>query len=139
MPHEKCFFMLWLLIGGLAVLVAVGAVAFAVTHWSKAEPEPEREIPSDCCGAHEVCERDSLLSKTNKVVYFDDEELDAFAGIAAANYTAAQYRQIEEVFLTLRESDVAGWLRSLQLRGIELPDELKEEALLIVRERRHLL
>ncbi len=131
--------MLWLLIGGLVVLAAVGAVAFAVTHWSKSEPEPEREIPSDCCGAHEVCERDSLLSKTNKVVYFDDEELDAFAGIAATDYTAAQYRQIEEVFLTLRESDVAGWLRSLQLRGIELPDELKEEALLIVRERRHLL
>ena len=61
------------------------------------------------------------------------------SGKDAATYTIEEQKQLEEVFLTLRESDVAGWLRSLQLRNIALPDELKEQALLIVRERRHLL
>ena len=36
----------------------------------------------------------------------------------------------------MQEVDVAGWSRSLQLRGIELPDELKDELFLIVGERR---
>lgn len=130
--------MLWLLLIAVTVLVAVGGVAYVVSRRSS-DAEEEREIPSDCCGAHEVCERDSLLSKTNQIVYFDDEELDAFAGKSWTDYTELEYRQIEEVFLTLRESDVAGWLRSLQLRNIELPEDLKEQALLIVRERRHLL
>lgn len=130
--------MLWLLLIAVTVLVAVGGVAYVVSRRSS-DAEEEREIPSDCCGAHEVCERDSLLSKTNQIVYFDDEELDAFAGKSWTDYTESEYRQIEEVFLTLRESDVAGWLRSLQLRNIELPEDLKEQALLIVRERRHLL
>ena len=43
---------------------------------------------------------------------------------------------LNDVFYTLREQDVAGWLRSLQLRDIALPDELRDEALLIVSERR---
>ena len=40
------------------------------------------------------------------------------------------------MFFTLREVEVAGWLRSLQLRGINLPDALKDEAFLIIGERR---
>ena len=130
--------MLWLLLIAVIVLVIVGGVAYVVSRRSS-DTEEERVIPSDCCGAHEVCERDSLLSKTNQIVYFDDEELDTFVGKSSLDYTESEYRQIEEVFLTLRESDVAGWLRSLQLRNIELPEDLKEQALLIVRERRHLL
>ena len=64
------------------------------------------------------------------------EELDALAGIAPDNYSESQIKQLEDVFYTLREKDVAGWLRSLQTRNIQLPDELREEALLIVSERR---
>lgn len=132
--------MLWLLLIALLILVAVGALAFFASRRSlTTDADEHKEIPSDCCGAHEVCERDSLLSKTNQIIYFDDEELDAFSGKDAATYTIEEQKQLEEVFLTLRESDVAGWLRSLQLRNIALPDELKEQALLIVRERRHLL
>jgi hypothetical protein len=53
-----------------------------------------------------------------------------------SDYTETQKKQFSEIFYSLKESDVAGWLRSLQLRLIELPAELKEEALMIVRERR---
>jgi len=37
-----------------------------------------------------------------------------------------------EVLYTLREEEVPGWVRSLQLRDIALPDGLKDELLLIV-------
>jgi hypothetical protein len=36
----------------------------------------------------------------------------------------------------MREDEVAGWVRSLQLREVELPDALKDEVCMIVGERR---
>lgn len=99
-------------------------------------PEP-REIPEVCCGAHEVCERDSLLAAVSKEIeYYDDEELDAYRGVPGDAYEEEALNEFREVLYTLRDTEVAGWLRSLQLRGVELPDELKDEAFLIVGERR---
>ena len=40
------------------------------------------------------------------------------------------------ILYTMRDDEVAGWVRSLQLRAVELPDELKDEVFLIVGERR---
>lgn len=101
-------------------------------------PPPAAEVDSGCCGAHAVCEKETLLNASNKPVYYDDEELDALAGIAPGDYTDTQAAMLADVFYTLKEKDVAGWLRSLQIRRIELPEELRDEALLIVRERRGL-
>lgn len=99
-------------------------------------PEP-KEIPEECCGQHEVCERDSLLAAVSKEIeYYDDDELDRFCGTASSAYKDEAINEFREVLYTLREVDVAGWLRSLQLRNINLPDELKDEAFLIVGERR---
>lgn len=96
-----------------------------------------KEIPEVCCGQHETCERDSLLAAVSKKVeYYDDEELDRFKGVASDAYDDAAVEEFGEVLYTLRETEVAGWLRSLQLRGIDLPDALKDEAFLIVGERR---
>jgi hypothetical protein len=36
----------------------------------------------------------------------------------------------------MRQEEVAGWIRSLQLRQVNLPDEVKDEVFLIVGERR---
>ena len=43
---------------------------------------------------------------------------------------------IREVFNTRQAKDVPGWVRSIQLRNIQLPLDIREEALLIVVERR---
>ncbi len=91
----------------------------------------------ECCGQHAVCERDLLLNKKGEIIYYDDEELDVLSGISPDEYTEKQLHELEDVFYTLQEKDVAGWLRSLQLRNIALPDELRDEALLIISERRH--
>lgn len=99
---------------------------------------PETVIPdSECCGAHEICEKESLLSAVSKeIVYYDDEELDRFAGRNSDTYTDEEVAEFGEVFYTLQETDVAGWVRSLQLRNIVVPDALKDEIILIVGERR---
>jgi hypothetical protein len=95
------------------------------------------EVPTECCGQHATCERDSLLAAVSReVIYYNDEELDAYRGIASDAYDDDAIEAFREVFYELREVEVAGWVRSLQLRGVELPDALKDEVLLIVRERR---
>jgi hypothetical protein len=100
-------------------------------------PAAQNEVPTDdsgCCGAHEVCEKDSLLNTQNKFEYYDDEELDQFAGMKSEEYSETDIEEFCKVFYTMRESDVVGWLKSLQLRNIELPEQLRDEALLIVQE-----
>ena len=96
----------------------------------------QRSEDDGCCGEHLVCERETLLQTNAQIEYFDDEELDALIGIAAEDYTPEQYQMIREVFETLKASDVPGWVRSIQLRNIQLPLDIREEALLIVVERR---
>ena len=99
-------------------------------------PEPE-EIPEECCGQHELCVRDSLLAAVSQSIeYYNDEELDRFKGVESDQYDNEAIDEFGEVLFTLKETEVAGWLRSLQLRGVNLPDELKDEALMIVGERR---
>ena len=96
-----------------------------------------KEVDAECCGQHEVCERDSLLAAVSKEIeYYDDEELDRFRGLEGDEYEEDAVDEFREVLYTLQSEEVAGWLRSLQLRGVNLPDALKDEAFLIVGERR---
>ena len=103
---------------------------------SRAESQEAKARPEGCCGEHLVCEKETLLQTNAKIEYYDDEELDALAGIAPEQYTAAQQEAIRAVFNTLRENDVPGWCRSMQLRNIVLPADIREEALMIVKELR---
>ena len=123
----------------LFIVLAVVVLVLTEVHErrKKTAPQPAAESrPEGCCGEHLVCERETLLQTNAEVVYYDDEELDALAGIAPGDYTKEQHESIRTIFNTLQESDVPGWCRSMQLRHIELPSDIREEALLIVRERR---
>jgi hypothetical protein len=94
------------------------------------------EEETECCGMHAVCEKDLLSPVSDEYEYYDDEELDAYRGRGAESYTDEEVEQFRDVLLTLRPDDVAGWSRSMQLRGIELPTEVREELLMIVGEQR---
>lgn len=122
------------------ILVLSALLLFLVTYFNRRNKSEEVEIvvnvDGECCGAHAVCDKDTLLLSDDKIEYFDDEELDVLACVPALNYTDAQLKQLSDVFYTLKEHEVAAWLRSLQLRRIELPAELREEVLLVVSERR---
>ncbi len=101
-----------------------------------ANGEELAEPSQECCGQHLVCERESLLNSSAEIEYYDDEELDALANRSGDDYDESELKLFEDVFYSLREEDVAGWCRSLQLRSIELPEQIRDAALLIVRERR---
>lgn len=102
------------------------------------------ELPSiqqvedmECCGQHETCEKESLLAAISKEIeYYNDEELDRFRGTPADGYSEEAVEEFREVLYTMKDDEVAGWVRSLQLRAIELPLELKDEVIMIVGERR---
>lgn len=101
------------------------------------EAPPVVTVDSECCGQHAVCEKESLLAAVSRQIeYYDDEELDRFKGRPADQYTADETDEFRDILYSMQEEDVAGWSRSLQLRGINLPDELKDELFLIVGERR---
>lgn len=133
-----------LLIVGLGVVAAITGL---VRQWWLSQqlragkidemPQIVEAAEAGCCGQHEVCEKDSLLAAVSKEIeYYDDEELDRFAGRESNNYDAAEVEEFEEVFTTLRSEEVAGWVRSLQLRGINIPDDIKDDVILVVGERR---
>lgn len=100
------------------------------------EATAAEEEETECCGMHAVCEKDLLSPVSDEYEYYDDEELDAYRGRGAESYTDDEVEQFRDVLLTLRPDDVAGWSRSMQLRGIELPTEVREELLMIVGEQR---
>ncbi|MBR1878324.1 MAG: phospholipase [Paludibacteraceae bacterium] len=123
----------------LILFIVLGVVVLVLTEIRERRKKgaaPLLSRPEGCCGEHLVCERETLLQTNAEPEYYDDEELDALAGIAPEAYTGSQHDAIAQVFNSLQESDVPGWCRSLQLRHIELPADIREEALLIVRERR---
>lgn len=62
--------------------------------------------------------------------------LTRISGRKADDYTDEEIEQFRDVLLTLLPEDIAGWGRSIQLRGIELPSAVKEELLMIVAEAR---
>lgn len=90
-----------------------------------------------CCGMHLTCEKDSLLADvSDRVEYFDDEELDRFSGRTADSYTPEETEEFRDVLMTLIPADIAPWARSIQLRGIILPPEIRDELLFLVAENR---
>lgn len=142
--------MLYLIFALVALLLCVGGISL-IGHkrYQKrveagtAKPdetsplEVTKEVPEECCGQHATCERDSLLAAVSKeIIYYADEELDQYRGREADEYTDDEADEFAQVFYELKEVEVAGWVRSLQLRQINLPEQLMDEVLLVVRERR---
>lgn len=137
---------MWILITGLVLLGIIALIAGIIRNKrleqkiAKGELDrmPEvKEVDVECCGQHEVCEKESLLAAVSKKIeYYDDEELDQFIGRTGDTYTDEETNQFRDVLYTMQDIDVAGWVRSLQLRGVELPDDLKDEVFLIIGERR---
>lgn len=138
------------MIVGLYIFLAIVAVGVVLKMtdrlWpaSSADKTDEESLQSDakpffgnhgddCCGQHAVCTRDSLLMAMSKEIeYFEDEELDAFAGRSPEDYTAEEADMFRDVLLTLRPDEIAAWGRSVQLRGIELPTDIRDEFLILI-------
>ena len=135
-----------LLVGSLLVLGGILALFeyLRPSHKKKGHIESEKRTnafdakdASVCCGQHAVCEKSNLLSALNKEIeYYNDEELDAYQNLLPETYDEKALTEFSEVFYTLPEEEVEGWVHSLQLRHIALPLAMKEEVLLVLSERR---
>lgn len=124
----------------LAILRA-GRLLYAEPSWhlrrSGKAAEAVVQPKEECCGMHITCEKDSLLASVSKEIeYYDDEELDRFAGKDAADYTPDEIEEFRDILLSMRPDDIAGWARSLQLRQIKLPGEIRDELIMVVSEAR---
>lgn len=87
-----------------------------------------------CCGQHAICEKELLMkAAAEPIEYFDDEELDRFRGRDAASYSTEEEEEFREVLYTTLTREIGDWLRSLQLRGIELPEGLRDEVVMFMR------
>lgn len=136
----------------LAAMVVIGVLLFVtdVVYYrhkhpegsvKRSEPEArEPEVASShgeiCCGQHLVCEKTNLSIVDDEIIYYDDEELDRFKGRSPESYSSEETEEFRDVLLTLLPEDVSGWARSVTLRQIELPHDVKDELLLIVSEMR---
>lgn len=133
----------------LAALFGVGIILY-IHH--RLTPDTDSQVESDstdndaanvkpedeqCCGMHITCDKDSLLAAVStEIVYYDDEELDAYRGRTSSQYNDEEIEQFRNVLLTLLPQDIAGWARSIQLREITMPDIIRDELLMIVSEAR---
>lgn len=84
-----------------------------------------------CCGQHLVCEK---YPPTDKIIYYDDEELDRFAGRSGDDYTDEEIEEFQEVLMTLRPEDALGWSRSVEQRHITLPADVRDGLMLLITE-----
>lgn len=80
---------------------------------------------TECCGLHEVCDK-FKKEKTNVIVYFEDEDLDAFIGKMATEYTQQDIALFHDVYSTLQENEIEEWKKSLKARNIQLPLSIQE-------------
>ena len=93
---------------------------------------PENEHGEICCGKHLVCDKKLSPDINEPIVYYDDEELDRFAGKDAESYSSDEIDEVRDVMMTLLPDDVPGWVRSIQLRGINLPSQLRDELFILL-------
>lgn len=120
----------------LAALGIVAAMAHLLSRGSE-KPIDSRPTCDNCDGSDSRCEQECMLeAAVNEVEYFDDEELDSFQGRAGDSYTDEEAERFAEVLYTMQTHEVPAWSRSLVLRGINIPDQLRDELLILIEEGR---
>ena len=81
-----------------------------------------------CCGRHTVCTH----GYDNSDLYFDDEELDKFKEKPKEEYSDEDIDEFRNVLYTMNKEEVDQWLKCLSKRRIEVPQQILDEALLIL-------
>jgi hypothetical protein len=136
---------IYIICGVILVILFVMTTFFKKKSSSNTQPENTETISrgenfsnsenSVCCGKHAVCEKDRLTeAMMNKANYFEDEDLDRYKGKSSSDYVDSEIEEFRYVLYTMEQNEVSEWLESLQVRGIELPNALKEEAFSLMTE-----
>ena len=110
----------FVLICVLVLLVLGFVLAMAHRRSGEAPVVAPKGDCATCDGTPQAkCEQECMMeAAVRPVEYFDDE--------------AEQFR---DVMLTMRQEEVPAWGRSLNLRGVSLPDQVKDDYILLAGER----
>lgn len=123
-------------IGALFILAIIAAIATKFTKRKAGEPDvimPTSGDCSSCDGTDDKCEQVCMMeAATKEIEYYDDEELDRFRGRPSNQYTDAEVKEFATVLYTMQPHEVKGWNRSLILREINLPDQIKDEVITMI-------
>lgn len=120
---------LWITLTGVLLLVA-GLIWSRMNIGGTGNNDNTASSCATCDGTSAKCEQECMMeAATKEIEYYDDEELDRFAGRAADDYTDEEVEEFSEVLYTMQPEEVAGWNRSLILRGINLPNQIKDEVI----------
>ncbi len=123
-------FILILAVGG----IVVGGLQFFFSSKNDGQVV-EKPTCSTCNGEDSRCEQECMMEAATKPIeYYDDEELDRFANRPSDSYTDEEAEDFREVLYTMKPDDVKGWNRSLILRGISIPDQIKDEVVILLGE-----
>lgn len=130
----------------IGILVVVGGVLYVHDRFTRPTDnehdtphEPEQHCSDATCVLHDNCPSEQLLAGVcaETPVYYDDEELDAFAGRHPDEYTAEEVEQFRDVLYTLRHNEIIAWYQSLGRRGVTLPETLHDELMMLANEQPH--
>ena len=125
-----------LILVAIRILLGVVTGVMALVMHRKDRPEPpvvEQATCATCNGDNDKCEQECMMeAATQPIEYFEDEELDAFRGRPSDSYDDDETQQFADVLYTMRQDEVAAWCRSLTLRGINLPNALKDEVVMMI-------
>lgn len=122
----------------LLIIVAVGGVLKLLHRPEVVAPSPAPEVAPAaevaeqaphgefCCHRHAICTKPRTDANPLHL-YYDDEELDRFAGRDAHSYSAEELDEFEDVLLSMRPSDYVDWTLALQARNINFPASLRDE------------
>lgn len=123
-------------IGALTVLALFAAITTLFT--KKKEGEPDVVMPtsgdcSSCDGTDDKCEQVCMMeAATREIEYYDDEELDRFRGRLSNQYTDEEAEEFANILYTMQPQEAKGWNRSLILREINVPNQIKDELITMI-------
>lgn len=126
------------------ILILLGLIAVAALFGIFATKSGDEEEPiqlatgscATCDGMDDMCEQECVMeAATKEIEYFDDEELDRFQGKPSDAYSDEEAEEFSDILYTMRQDEVKQWNRSLILRGINLPNQLKDEVIMLIAER----
>ena len=124
--------LLAVIVGGGLVLYVNHRLRYGREGHESVAPEHAEE-PEVCCGRHEVCDKFSEPAGAAPV-YYEDEHLDRFVGRTPDEYADDETDEFRDVLLTLLPTDLVGWGRSLEQRGIQMPQAIRDEYIMLLGE-----
>jgi K+/H+ antiporter YhaU regulatory subunit KhtT len=123
-------------IGALIVLALFAAITTLFTKKKECEPDvvmPSSGDCSSCDGTDDKCEQVCMMeAATREIEYYDDEELDRFRGRQSNQYTDEEAEEFANILYTMQPQEAKGWNRSLILREINVPNQIKDELITMI-------